>query len=137
MKRVGKLHTFLFRATGGLIGRRADGLDMLLLTTTGHRSGIARTTPLPYFRDGARLVLIASFGGNDRDPAWLGNLRAKAAVRIQLGRRAIEATAKVADEPERARLWWEITADHPRFLVYQAKTDRQIPLAIIEPSVPV
>ena len=137
MKWMGRVHTALFRATRGLIGRRADGLDMLLLTTTGHRSGVARTVPLPYFRDAGRIVLVGSFGGNDRDPAWIANLRGDPEVAVQLAGRAVAGRARIADMAERERLWQAITSDHPRYLAYQSSTERQIPLAVIETSEPI
>ncbi|MGH0031186.1 MAG: nitroreductase family deazaflavin-dependent oxidoreductase [Myxococcota bacterium] len=131
MKWVGRIHTFLYRLTRGIVGARADGHDMLLLTTRGRRSGRLRTTPLPYFAAGGDLVLVASFGGNDRNPAWLGNLRAEPKVKLQVRGRAGEAEARVAEGDERAALWDEITREHPRYLEYQRLTSRQIPLVVL------
>jgi len=136
MKRMGRWHVRLFRATRGLVGRRADGLDMLLLTTRGRRSGALRTTPLPYFRDAGRLVVVASSGGSDRDPAWLRNLDAEPAVSVELGASPVAAHARRARPAERARLWATITHAHPRYRAYQQKTSREIPLVVLEPSRP-
>jgi deazaflavin-dependent oxidoreductase (nitroreductase family) len=132
IKRIGKLHVRLYRATWGLVGSRMDGLDILLLTTTGHKTGRARTVPLPYFRDGARYVLVASFGGNAQNPAWVTNLSTHPEVRIQVGRRRMAARAQVASGAERERIWSQITTDYPRYRVYQQKTEREIPLVVLE-----
>jgi deazaflavin-dependent oxidoreductase (nitroreductase family) len=134
IKRIGKIHAWLYRATGGIIGSRVDGLDILLLTTIGERSGRARCVPLPYFRDGARYLLVASFGGNPKNPAWLSNLIAKPDVQLQLGRRRWHARAQLAQGQERDRLWGAITYEYPRYLAYQTKTARIIPIVVIEPG---
>lgn len=131
MKWVGRIHTALYKATRGVLGARADGLDMLLLTTRGRRTGRLRTTPLPWFRSGDDLLLIASFGGSERDPAWLANLRAEPQVRIQVRGRKGRVHARVAEGPEREALWKEVTARHPRYLEYQDRTDRRIPVVVL------
>ena len=133
MKRIGKLHTRLYRASGGLIGGRIDGLYICLLTTIGRKSGEQRTVPLPYFRDGKRYLLVASFGGNAKNPAWVHNLTANPDVQLQVGFRRMKARATAADEAERERLWQRIATDFPRYVVYQAKTDRKIPIIVLEP----
>src|SRR4051794_26314449 len=132
MKRIGKWHVRLYRATRGLLGSRVDGLDILLLTTTGKKTGIARTVPLPYYRDGQHYVLIASFGGNDKNPAWFGNLRANPEVELQVGARSMKARAQIAEESERLRIWGQLTHDYPRYLAYQARTERPIPVVILQ-----
>ncbi len=140
MKRMGRIHTWLFLKTGGLIGSRADGLDMLLLTVRGRKSGLPRTQPLPYFPDAAhpdeRLVLIASFGGNERDPHWCHNLDVHPEVTVQVKRRQRQGRAMRAAGEERARLWRQITSEHPRYLAYQERTPRAIPVVVIELSSP-
>jgi deazaflavin-dependent oxidoreductase (nitroreductase family) len=135
IKRIGRIHTFLYRATLGLIGGRLDGLDVLLLTTRGRRTGRSRCVPLPFFRDGARYLLVASFGGNPKNPAWLTNLVADPRVRLQLGARRWQAHARVAQGDERERLWRDITREFPRYLAYQTKTARTIPVVVIDPPV--
>jgi deazaflavin-dependent oxidoreductase (nitroreductase family) len=132
MKRMGHWHATAYRLTGGLLGGRMDGLDMLLLTTTGRKSGKARTVPLPYFRDGTRHVLVASYGGNPRNPAWLDNIVANGEVTVQIGFRRTRARAVVAGHDERERIWSDITSLYPRFLVYQEKTFRRIPIVLID-----
>jgi deazaflavin-dependent oxidoreductase (nitroreductase family) len=133
MKRIGKLHVRVYRSTFGLIGSRIDGLDIMLLTTIGKKSGEERVVPLPFFRDGKRYVLIASFGGNDKNPAWLSNLSANPDVRIQVGPRRMKARAQVAESTERERIWSEITRAYPRYLASQGKTERKIPIVVLEP----
>lgn len=131
MKLIARLHTTLYRATRGAIGARADGLDMLLLTTRGRRSGRPRTTPLPFFRVGDDLVLIASFGGNESNPHWYGNLLREPAVRIRYRGRAGGFQARVTRAGERDQLWQEITREHPRYAEYQQRTARQIPVVVL------
>ena len=132
MKRIGKLHTRLYRATGGLVGGKVDGLKIMLLTTVGRKSGEKRTVPLPYYRDGKRYVLVASFGGNDKNPAWFHNISANPEIEIQVGFRKLKARATIADEAERKRIWDQITYEFPRYLEYQKKTTREIPIVVIE-----
>lgn len=134
MKAIGRLHVGLYRATGGLVGGRTDGLDVLLLETRGRRSGLLRTNPLPYFREAGSYVVVASFGGADRDPDWLHNLRAQPQARLQVGRERLSARARVAAGEERARLWDHITSLQPRYAGYQEKTAREIPLVVLEPG---
>jgi deazaflavin-dependent oxidoreductase (nitroreductase family) len=131
MKRMGRWHVRLYRWTGGILGGRMDGLDMLLLTTRGRKSGLERTVPLPYFRDGDRYLLIASYGGNARNPAWLENITADGDVTIQVGFRRRKAHATVASGAERERLWTAVTSMFPRYLAYQEKTARQIPVVVV------
>jgi len=131
MKLTGRIHTWLYRLTRGFIGARADGLDMLLLTTRGRRSGRLRTSPLPFFHDDGDLILIGSFGGNDRDPAWVGNLRHDSKVTVRYRRKSSPAEARVVEGDERARLWEAITRDHPRYIEYQSRTARQIPVVVL------
>ena len=89
--------------------------------------------PLPYFRDGERYVLIASFGGNDKNPAWFVNLAANPQVQLQVGFRRMHARATVLEGAERDRVWGKVSYDFPRYLTYQAKTQRQIPVVLLEP----
>jgi F420H(2)-dependent quinone reductase len=134
IKLIDKIHTFLFRSTFGIVGGRLDGLDILLLTTIGRKTGRARCVPLPYFRDGDRYLLVASFGGNAHNPAWFANLTENPAVRVQLGRRSWNTHAEVARGAERDRLWADITREFPRYAVYQTKTPRVIPVIVLNPA---
>jgi deazaflavin-dependent oxidoreductase (nitroreductase family) len=133
IKRIGKIHTWLYEATDGLIGRRLDGMDVLLLTTTGHRSGQSRKVPLPYFRIGGRTVVVASFGGNEKNPAWIANIRRQPEVKVRMRAKRWDASARIAEGEERAEIWAELTHEHPRYANYQTLTSRLIPLVVIEP----
>ncbi|HET6338678.1 MAG TPA: nitroreductase family deazaflavin-dependent oxidoreductase [Polyangiales bacterium] len=132
IKRIGKVHTQLYRWTFGIVGSRMDGLDVLLLTTVGKQSGLSRCVPLPYFRDGERYLLVGSYGGNARSPAWVANVAANPTVQVQRGAKRWTTRAYVAAGAERERLWADITREFPRYAVYQTKTPRQIPVIVLE-----
>jgi F420H(2)-dependent quinone reductase len=134
MKRIGKFHVKLYKLTGGLLGKRVDGLDILLLSTIGKKTGEKRTVPLPFYRDGERFLLVASFGGNDKNPAWFNNLAANPNVELQVGFQKMKAVAKVAEPAEREKLWADVTRAFPRYLAYQEKTERKIPIVVLEPT---
>lgn len=128
------LHTAAYRATGGLIGHRIPGLPpMLLLDHTGAKSGTRRTTPLVYLREGRDLVVVASKGGYDKHPGWLHNLRAHPDTTVQVGRRRVAVCAREATEEERARLWPKAVEAYSSYEDYQGRTERRIPLVILEP----
>jgi deazaflavin-dependent oxidoreductase (nitroreductase family) len=121
-----------FRANGGRCGGRWEGNPMILLTTTGARSGKARTSPLTYTTDGDRLVLVASRAGDDRHPDWYHNLVADPDVTVELGTERFAARATVAEEPERTRLLDARIAEMPRFGEYAELTERTIPVVVVE-----
>jgi len=106
---------------------------MLLLNHVGAKSGETRTTPLVYVRDGENLVLVASKGGNPKNPAWFHNLRANPDATVQVGPERWAVRARVADPDERARLWPKAVATYSGYRGYQERTDRQIPLVVLEP----
>lgn len=117
-----------FRANGGKLAER----PLVLLTTTGARSGQPRTTPLMYIRDGARLLVIASNMGAPNHPAWYHNLVAHPEVTVEADGETFEATASVAAGAERERLWGAIVSRAAFFAEHQAKIDRQIPVVVLE-----
>lgn len=121
-----------FRANEGACGGRWEGNPMVLLTTTGAKSGQERVSPLTYTKDDDRIVLIASRAGDVRHPDWYYNLVANPDVVIEIGSDRYEARARVADEPERTRLLDERVAVMPRFGGYVEMTDRTIPVVVIE-----
>ena len=131
-----RIHTTLFQLTRGRIGRHARGMDYLLLTTTGRRSGKKHTVPLLYLRDGSNLVAIASFGGKPRHPDWFHNLTRDPNVTVQVGGDRLAAMARVADAEERARLWPQAVAVWPDYEAYQRRTERLIPVVILERTPP-
>lgn len=122
-----------YRANDGVCGGRWEGNPMVLLTTTGAKSGQQRVSPLTYTTDEKdNIVLIASRAGDSRHPGWYYNLDANPQVVIELGAERFEATARTAEEPERTRLFEERIALMPRFGEYLNKTDRIIPVVVIE-----
>lgn len=133
MRRWSAFHVALYRLTGGRLGRRLVDNDMLLLTTRGHRSGKPHTVPLLYLRDGSSLVVIASYGGRPKHPAWYDNLRADPAVRVQVGRRRFSMRARTTSEEERIRWWPRVVAAYEAYAEYQSRTEREIPVVLLEP----
>lgn len=128
-----RLHRLLYRLSGGRIGTRINGMPVLMLTTRGRRSGDRRTVALQYLAAGSALVVIASFVGEDRQPAWLLNLRADPTATIRRGRREQRMRAREAAGEEREALWQRIVAIDPAFAEYQRRTSRQIPVVMLEP----
>jgi deazaflavin-dependent oxidoreductase (nitroreductase family) len=121
-----------FRANGGIVGGPFAGAPMLLLTTTGAKSGERRTTPLVYLPDGDRFVIIASKGGAPTHPGWYHNLLAHPQTTIEVGTETIPVTATVVTGAERDRLYAEQARLRPAFAEYQAKTTRRIPVIALE-----
>ena len=132
VRMLGRMHVRLYRLTGGRFVGRVGKAPILLLTTTGRRSGEPRTSPLLYFRDGERLAIVASFGGNPKHPVWYLNLTANPAVKVQVGRERFDATASTATPEERERLWPQLVAIYPGYAGYQEKTTREIPIVLLE-----
>jgi deazaflavin-dependent oxidoreductase (nitroreductase family) len=133
---MGHVHTRLYRLTGGRVGHAAGPLTNLLLTTTGRRSGEARTVPLAYVADGGYWVVVASNGGADRHPAWWLNLRRSPMATIEVGTARFDVTAREATEAERGRLWPELKRLNPFFAQYERITERRIPVVMLEPVRP-
>ena len=121
-----------FRANGGETFGPFKGRALLLLTTTGAKSGEARTTPLVYSKDGSRIVVIASMAGAPKHPAWFLNLSAHSEVTVEMGREKFTARASVAEGAERDRLYAQQAAEMPAFNEYQQKTTRRIPVVTLE-----
>jgi deazaflavin-dependent oxidoreductase (nitroreductase family) len=131
---VVSVHTLIYRASGGRVGHTLRGTPpMLLLEHRGARSDKLRTTPLGYIRDGDDLVVVASKGGHARNPSWFHNLMAHPDVRVQVGSTRARVRAREARADERTRLWPAVVAAYAGYDSYQAQTDRQIPLVILEP----
>jgi deazaflavin-dependent oxidoreductase (nitroreductase family) len=121
-----------FRANQGKLGGQFAGAPMLLLTVTGAKTGRAITKPLVYSRDGNRIVLIASFAGAPKNPAWFNNLVANPVVTIELGAERFRARAALTSGEERQRLYDNQAQQMPIFADYQKKTTRQIPVVVLE-----
>jgi deazaflavin-dependent oxidoreductase (nitroreductase family) len=133
LKVGGALHKVLYRASGGRLGGTGWGLPILLLTTTGRKTGKLRTNPLCFYRDGDAFVVVASNGGMDWFPRWWLNLQADPRATVLIGRTRHAVTARKASPEERARLWAEVTAIAPGYLRYERRTRREIPFGILEP----
>jgi F420H(2)-dependent quinone reductase len=126
-------HMLLYRATNGLIGHHIPGLPpMLLLDHVGAKSGVKRTSPLLYIKDGANVVIVASKGGYPKHPAWFHNVRANPDTTVQIGSERRQVRARVANAQERERLWPRAVAAYRDYARYQERTDREIPLVILE-----
>jgi deazaflavin-dependent oxidoreductase (nitroreductase family) len=134
MRAVSGFHTAVYRASGGRIAGEAGNLPVLLLTTTGRKTGKRRTAPLLFVRDGDDLVVAASNGGMDWFPAWWLNLQQHAAAVVEIGRERRDVIARKADPARRARLWPEFTGPYPGYLEYESRTAREIPLVILRPD---
>ncbi|MEN9646225.1 MAG: Deazaflavin-dependent nitroreductase [Actinomycetota bacterium] len=117
-----------FRANGGKVGGRFEGLPMVLVTHTGAKSGVRRTTPLVCSRDGDTVVIIASMGGAPNNPAWYHNMVANPGVTVEVGSDTYEATVVVTEGDERQRLFDAQAAIMPFFNDYAASTSRVIPV---------
>ncbi len=131
---VSRIHVTLFRLTGGRVGSRiGNNLPVLLLTTTGRKTGKRRTTPLLYVEDGGRYVIVASVGGAPKHPAWYLNLRADPSATIEVGSRTLAVRAETAEADERDRLWQALTRMYPTYDAYQARTTRTIPVVALTP----
>lgn len=131
------LHVSLYRLTKGRIGGRfVAGTPILLLTTTGRRTGKPRTRPLAYIRDGERYVLCASNGGSPKHPAWYLNVRASGRADIQVGAEHLAVRAATADPTERGRLFPRFVEMYKGYGDYETRTDRQIPLVLLIPDQP-
>ena len=120
-----------FRANAGKVGGRWEGRDLLLLTTTGRKSGRAHTTPMVYTRDGDRLLVYASKAGAPTHPDWYLNLVADPNVIVEVGDDRYDATAAPLESDERNRAFTEQAERNPAFAEYQEKTDRVIPVVAL------
>jgi F420H(2)-dependent quinone reductase len=134
LRRAVGLHVLAYRASRGVIGHRVPGLGapMLLLDHVGAKSGKRRTTPLLYLADGDNLALIASKGGHPRHPAWFHNLRANPETTVQVGSERRAVRARVASGEERERVWSRAVEAYPSYADYQARTEREIPVVVLE-----
>ncbi|ATO67085.1 nitroreductase family deazaflavin-dependent oxidoreductase [Mycobacterium avium subsp. hominissuis] len=117
-----------FRANDGKVGGQFEGADLLLLHTTGAKSGQPRVSPLAYFRIDGKLLVIGSFAGAPVSPAWVHNLRANPGARVEIGTDSFDVTARELPREERDALFAKVAAAAPGFAEYQAKTSRVIPL---------
>lgn len=134
VRRLARFHASLYRLTGGMLGGRLVGNDMLLLTTRGRSTGRPHTVPLLYLEDGATLVVVASWGGRPHHPQWYRNLIADPRATVQVRSQSWPVRARTAG-PEERSLWWpRIVAAYETYRSYQSRTDRSIPVVFLEPA---
>jgi deazaflavin-dependent oxidoreductase (nitroreductase family) len=122
-----------FRANGGKVGGFHTGMPLLLLTTTGARTGQRRATPLTYLPDGDRYVVAAANGGAPSNPAWYHNVVANPRVTVEAGAETFAAVVTIAVGPERAVLYQRCVAAYPQLADYQAMRAREVPIVLITP----
>ena len=135
-KAIGKAHSSVYRASDGRVWGKMFGGPVLLLNTTGRRSGQRRTTPLLYVMDGEDFVVIASKGGAPAHPAWYLNLMANPEATVEIEDREVRVRAEEADSEEKSRLWQKMVEMYPAYDAYQEKTEREIPLLVLHPLAP-
>ncbi|MGE0324237.1 MAG: nitroreductase family deazaflavin-dependent oxidoreductase [Polyangiaceae bacterium] len=129
---ISRIHTWLYRKTDGRVGHGLIGLRILLLGSTGRKSGALRVAPLPYFKVNGYLVVIASNAAQVKHPAWYHNVRANPRVQLQVGREQYTALARTLSGDERARAWRLVTEKEPRYAHYQGLVEREIPVVALE-----
>ncbi len=130
---LGGLHRNVYRLTGGKVGARIANLPVLLLTTTGRKSGRPRTQPLTYARATEGYAVIASKGGAAQHPLWYLNLRANPLAEVTVGRETQEVRAREVEGEERERLWRQLADVYSGYDRYARKTSRRIPVIVLEP----
>ncbi|WP_433629156.1 nitroreductase family deazaflavin-dependent oxidoreductase [Nocardia sp. CA-120079] len=140
-KYTGKIQVWVYKRTGGRIGGKwrigagfRKPVPTLLLEHRGRKSGTIHTTPLLFITDGADTVIVASQGGLAKHPQWYHNLRATPDTHIQIGRERRAVHAVTADPQQRARLWPKLVDAYADFDTYQAWTEREIPVVILQPG---
>ncbi len=130
---TGKLNVPIYRLTGGRVGGRVGKAPVLLLTTTGRKSGLERTAPVVYLADGERVVLIDTNAGNERLPAWSHNLTAHPEAEVELGRKRRHVRARVAEGEERTDLWRRHIEQFAGFDYYVTQIERTPSVWVLEP----
>ncbi len=135
LKGMNTVHKAMLSLSGGKLGWTAGNMPALELTTTGRKSGESRSSMLTSpWSEGEALALVASAGGNDKHPAWFLNLRDEPSVSVRTQDGTKQMTARITSGDERAQLWDEISSKYKNYADYQTKTDREIPVVILEPA---
>jgi F420H(2)-dependent quinone reductase len=130
---TGRLNTPLYRLSGGRLGGKVGRAPVLLLTTTGRKSGEPRTCPVVYLEDAGRWVVINTNAGNERVPAWSLNLKANPEAEVEVGRGRRKVRARIAEGEERADLWRKHNEQYSGFNEYEKKLDRDIAVIVLDP----
>ncbi len=131
---ITKVHRWIYTRSGGRVGATLGGIPMILLTTTGRKSGEQRTTPLLSMKDGDRFIVVGSNAGADKPPAWWLNLQAKPDAKVQHGRKSFTMRAAQATPEEAAVLWPRLEKMYPGYIDYKKGTTREIPIVILSPA---
>jgi len=134
MRTAGALNTRIYRASSGRLMGKVRGVPVLLLTVAGRKTAVAHTTPISYFEDGGRFVVTGSAGGAPSEPQWFRNLRRADHAVIEVGSRRIDVAVAIAGPQERKILWEQLLTRAPFFAKYQAKVEREIPMAVLTPT---
>jgi deazaflavin-dependent oxidoreductase (nitroreductase family) len=130
---TGKLNIPLYRLTGGRVGGKLAGSPVLLLNMIGRKSGEPRTVPIVYLADGNRQIVIGSNAGHQNEPAWSLNLKANPEAEVEIGRKRHPVRARIAEGDERAELWRRFNDQYSGFDDYEARTDRDIAVFVLNP----
>jgi deazaflavin-dependent oxidoreductase (nitroreductase family) len=130
---AGRIHNAVYRLTGGKVAGKIGKAPVLLLTTTGRKSGQPRTNPLLYTQAGDGYMVIASKGGAPQHPLWYLNLQADPLAKVTIGRETLLVRARDAEGEERERLWRALADLYPGYDRYAEKTSRRIPVVVLEP----
>ena len=134
MKVMSGINLFWYRLTGGIVGGSFGGRPILLLSTTGRKSGRPRTMPLQYLEDGENMVVVASNGGNSWHPAWWLNLERNPQAEVQVGNKRMRVNAEKAEGEERERLWLLLVEMYSGYEGYQKTANREIPVVVLRPQ---
>ncbi len=126
-----RAHCAVYRGTRGVIGGNLLGIQMLLLTTRGRKTGQRRTLPLAYVEYRGDYIIVASNGGSDRLPAWWLNLRSAATAEVQVGGEHFEVSWSEAPRKERVEYWRQLQSAIPAYRIYRVRTDRDIPIILL------
>jgi deazaflavin-dependent oxidoreductase (nitroreductase family) len=133
-RRIGKLNKPVYRLSGGRIGGKVGKAPVLLLTTTGRKSGLERTAPVVYLADGDNVVIINTNAGHEKVPAWSLNLKAKPEAAVEIGRDKRAVVARVAEGAEREELWRKHNVQYSGFDEYDEKISRRPEVFVLEPA---
>lgn len=133
LRLVGKLNAPVYRLSGGRVGGKLGRAPILLLTTTGRKSGQPRTAPVLYLADGERFVVINTNAGNAKTPGWSLNLQANPEAEVEVGRKRRKVRARLAEGEERTELWHRHMEQYAGWDYYESKLDREIGVFVLEP----
>lgn len=134
MRGASALNVRVYRKSGGRLMGRVRGVPVLLLTVAGRKTGHPHTTPVSYFEDGGHFVVTGSAGGAAAEPQWFRNLRGADRAVIEVGRSRMDVTVAIAEPEEHKVLWQKLLTRAPFFAKYQAKVEREIPMAVLTPT---